>query len=69
MDLDAFYPVPRNPALCDRDWDRWTHADLSSMTHEEILLERERLKFRLTLDKKPHPWLFERLAALEERLK
>lgn len=68
--LEAIYSVP-NPFDTFEQMQRFQHQDLTVLSQSELLHERERLRFRLTLSQNRdsgNGWLLERLARLEEVL-
>ena len=66
--LHVFYPVP-DPLRSHEEWERCVHDDLEGLTPAELMLERSRVFWRLTFDDLPHPWLLERLDAIDVRLR
>jgi hypothetical protein len=47
------------------EWERHTHLDLAEFTVAELFLERDRVRLRLQIDRKPDGWLLERLDEVE----
>jgi hypothetical protein len=64
--LDLLYPVP-DPLRSNRDWERFCHEDLCDLTADELRVERARVVWILTFHNNPHPWLLERLDAIDGR--
>lgn len=64
--LGLLYSVP-DPLSSDEERRRFYHEDLCDLTAEELKVERDRVVWILTFHDNPHPWLLERLAALDER--
>jgi hypothetical protein len=66
--LEYVYPVPSE---CDtqEQWQRRTHHDLPTFSLAQLLLERDRLELRLKIDRKPHAWLLERHAQIQEAIR
>jgi hypothetical protein len=64
--LDLFYPVPE-PLSSDEERRRFCHEDLRDLTAEELKVERDRVVWILTFYDHPHPWLLERLEAIDAR--
>ena len=62
--LDVLYPVPiEGPAD-----ERYFHEDLKAMSPAVLRCELERVRLRLTVDPRPHQWLLDRLAMIEEEM-
>ena len=60
--LDCVYPVP--PEMPPGE--QYFHEDITEMNDSQRRRELERVRLRLLLDPKPHPWLLERMDRLEE---
>ena len=65
--LQTLYPVP-DPLDSSDAWDRYRHLDLVAMTKARLLLERDRVVWRLIFDSAPPAWLLERLDKIDGRL-
>jgi hypothetical protein len=65
--LSLAYRVP-DPVETKREYDRYVHADLASMTLQELRQELERLKLRFLFDDQPHPWFHQREVAVRTAL-
>lgn len=57
--LDEICPLP---IIAD---ERMFHGDLAAMGLGDLRREAERLRLRLLLDPRPHPWLIERFQYVE----
>ncbi len=66
--LDLFYSMP-DPMDTQSQWETHSHHDLQVKTRAELLFEHERLRNRLLLDPRPHPWLRERIVAIREAIR
>ena len=62
---DEFYPIP-NQFNTSEEWEQFHHLDLKRLTENERMLEVERLRHRLLVDKNPSAWLLQRWRRLGE---
>lgn len=63
-----FCPVP-DPLDSAEQWESYHHLDLDGMTRFELAMTRTRLFMRLARERCAHPWLLERLAVVQRRLR
>lgn len=62
--LDRIYNLP-DPFYSLEAYQRLTHADLETMTLDEIDDERLRLRYQLSYEQDPDPWLYDRRQRLD----
>jgi hypothetical protein len=62
--LDAVYQVPINGPFDER----YFHEDIREMNILGIQREYELARLRLTMERRPHPWLLARMDRLREGL-
>jgi hypothetical protein len=60
-------PIPE-PLNSAEQWESYHHLDLDGMTRFELRLTRARVFMRLARERRPHPWLLERLKEVQRRL-
>lgn len=64
--LELFYPIPE-PLRSWEQRERFYNRDLEGLTLPQLLAERARVRGRMLND--THPWLFERLDAIESAIR
>lgn len=62
------YPIPRW-LDSNVEWARHHHLDLPLMSIDELYAERRRVWRRADDERPPHPWLHERVQAIEAELR
>ncbi len=65
--LDGLYSVP-DPFKDYESQERFYHHDLAALTAGELCRERDRVRWRLTMEDSPDEWLLDRLDQVTARL-
>lgn len=66
--LDRVCPIPDETASYEEAF-RLRHLDLAALEDAALRRERRRAIYRADIERAPHPWLAERLAAVEAELR
>lgn len=61
--FEEICPIP-TPYLNDVETVRYFHLDITKMSLEQLLLEKEAVEFRLRMEASSHPWVIARHEAV-----